>query len=195
MLWMAAAKILTSPVLVCSSLHRAPFVKAQQDKNFRNSFSQLLTLLHSSFKFAVIQLTSLRFLLLLHTEPEKWVTVSLWTFIYGMYLWCLTIWLSKTHAVCANDASWCPQCERVSSVITGQCHHFQSHTSEVSNLSPCPVHSLCLYVGPVMWEPLRPGVLSHVTAILQRRRPCHVSMYNLVIRVCPRATKANVSAT
>lgn len=44
-----------------SSLCWPPFVRALQRKNFRNSISQLLTLLHSSLKFTVVLLTSRRF--------------------------------------------------------------------------------------------------------------------------------------
>lgn len=55
-----------------SSLCWTPFVRALQRKNFRNSISQLLTLLHSSLKFTVVLLTSRRFRPLLQKQPEKW---------------------------------------------------------------------------------------------------------------------------
>lgn len=200
MLWMAAGKILISSILVCSSLHWAPFVKARQSKNFRNSFSQLLTLLHSSFKFTVVQLTSFEFLLLLHRARKMGdrIAVSLYLSMGCTYdVW--QSWLSKNHTVCPYNASWCNVRD---GAALSQPHAPTSSPTPLRFLtfnhacsSPCPVHSLCLYVRPVMWEPLRPCVLSHVTVSRQRRRPCHVSMYNLIIRVYPRATKPNVSAT
>lgn len=127
-------------------------------------------------------------------EPlPMWYTYDVWQY-----------WLSKSHTICPNNALCCTNCGRLSSVITAQWHHFQNPTplrfltfNHVCSAqsSPSPVHSLCLYVVPVMWEPLRPCVLSHVTVILQRRRPCHVLMYNLVMWVCTQTTKPNISAT
>lgn len=129
-------------------------------------------------------------------QPERWARAWLRAFIKLDYTGSpkTTQYVPAMLPVAQNGRDWAVLSQP--DATTSKVPPLRLITFNHACSSPSPVHSLCLYVGPVMGEcALRPRVLSHVTVILQRRHQRHILMYNLVMPVFTQATKPNIFAT